>query len=58
VGDDVYVERLWYSLKYDRNMMMAVEGGTYVRMIFKGNDKHGYLYVNGKDSLRHRVNVE
>jgi len=26
MGGGVVVERLWYSLKYDRNMLMVVEG--------------------------------
>ena len=55
VGAGVQVDRLWYSLKYDRNMIMAVEGDTDVRMIFKGNDEHGYVYVRNKNSLVWRV---
>jgi len=34
----VEVDRTWYSVKYDRNMIMAVEGDTDVRMMFKAND--------------------
>ena len=30
---------------------MAVDGDTDVRMMFKRNDEHGYVYVSGKDSL-------
>ena len=26
-----------------------------MRMMFKGNDEHGYLYVGGKDSMVKRV---
>ena len=26
-------------------MLLAVEGDTNVKMMFKGNDEHGYLYV-------------
>ena len=33
-------------------MIMVVEGDKDVRMMFKGNDEHGYLYAGGKDSLR------
>ena len=40
VEDGVQVKKLWYSLKYDRNIIMAVEGYTDVRMMFKGNDEH------------------
>ena len=34
MGDIVLVERLWYSLKYNRNMIMAVDGDTDVTMMF------------------------
>ena len=38
---------------------MAVEGDTDVRMMFKGNNEHGYVYVSNKESvvLRVRKNV-
>ena len=39
VGAGVEVDRIWYSLKYDRNMLMAMEGDTDVRMMFKENDE-------------------
>jgi len=51
VGVGVEVDRMWYSLKYDRNMIMAVEGNTDVRMIFKGNDEYSYVYVSNKESV-------
>ena len=34
VEDGVVVEMLRYSLKYDRNMIMAVDGDTDMRMMF------------------------
>ena len=34
---------------------MAVDRDTDVRMMFKKNDEHGYVYVSGKDSLVHGV---
>ncbi|KAJ8420421.1 hypothetical protein Cgig2_012534 [Carnegiea gigantea] len=38
---------------YDREMLLAVEGDTDVKMILKGNDEHSYLYVGGnKGPLR------
>ena len=30
---------------------MAVDGDTDVRIMFKGYDEHGYVYVSGKHSL-------
>ena len=36
-------------------MIMAVEGDTDVRMMLKGNDEHGYVYVCNKESVVLRV---
>jgi len=55
VGDGVQVEGLWYSLKYDINMIMTVERDMDVRMMLKRNNEHEYLYVGGKNSLGHHV---
>ncbi|KAJ8426900.1 hypothetical protein Cgig2_024391 [Carnegiea gigantea] len=38
-----------YSLKYDRGMVMELEGDSDVRKFLKGNDKHRYLYVSESD---------
>jgi len=46
-GSDMSEEKLWYSLKYDREMLVAVEGDSDVKVIFKGNDENGYMYVAG-----------
>ncbi|KAJ8449683.1 LOW QUALITY PROTEIN: hypothetical protein Cgig2_001339 [Carnegiea gigantea] len=40
---DMSEEKLWYSLNYDREMLVVVEGDNNV--IFKGNDEYGYMYV-------------
>ena len=50
VGPGVEVDTMWYSLKYDRNMKMALVEDTDVSMMFRGNDEHGYVYVSGKDN--------
>jgi len=44
-GDGFVIKRLWYSLKYDRNMIMAVDRDTNVRMMFKENDEYMYIYM-------------
>ncbi|KAJ8425202.1 hypothetical protein Cgig2_000551 [Carnegiea gigantea] len=44
-GSDMLEEKLWHSLKYDREMLVAVEGDNDKKVIFKGNDEHGYMYV-------------
>ncbi|KAJ8422072.1 hypothetical protein Cgig2_000322 [Carnegiea gigantea] len=46
-GSDLFVQKLCYSLKYDQQMSMAVEGG--------GNEEHGYSYVSWNDGLRRRA---
>jgi len=58
VGPGVEVDRMWYSLKYDRNMKMAMEGDTDVRMMFKGNDEHGYVYVSSETNIAVHVSNE
>ncbi|KAJ8422878.1 LOW QUALITY PROTEIN: hypothetical protein Cgig2_027361 [Carnegiea gigantea] len=45
IGSDMSEEKLWYSLKYDREMLIAVKGDNNVQVIFKGNDEDGYIYV-------------
>ncbi|KAJ8428094.1 LOW QUALITY PROTEIN: hypothetical protein Cgig2_013306 [Carnegiea gigantea] len=55
-GIDLTVQKLWYSLKYDRGMVMDLEGDGDVRMFIKGNDEHGYLYMGESNGLkRHTV---
>ncbi|KAJ8438308.1 hypothetical protein Cgig2_018788 [Carnegiea gigantea] len=46
-GSDMLEEKLWYSLKYDREILVVVEVDSDVEVIFKGNYKHGYIYVAG-----------
>jgi len=48
VGVGVEVDRMWYSLKYERNMIMAMKGNTDARMMFKGSDKHSCGLHHGK----------
>ena len=55
IGNGVQMDRLSYNLKYNRNMIMAVEGDMDMGMMFKENDEHEYSYVGGKDSLVRRV---
>ena len=51
-GTNMLEKKLWYSLKYDREMLPAVEWDTDVKMTFKGNDERDYLHVGGnKGSL-------
>ncbi|KAJ8435810.1 hypothetical protein Cgig2_024793 [Carnegiea gigantea] len=42
-------------LKYDRGMVMKLEGDGDVRMFLKGNDEHGYLYVGDNDGPKRRA---
>ncbi|KAJ8430689.1 hypothetical protein Cgig2_018415 [Carnegiea gigantea] len=50
-GNDMLEEKLWYSLKYDREMLVAVEGDSDMKVILKGNDEHGYMYVARNSGL-------
>ncbi|KAJ8444421.1 hypothetical protein Cgig2_005943 [Carnegiea gigantea] len=45
-GNDLIVQKLWHSLKYDRRMVMKLEDG---------NNKHGYLYVGDSDGPKRRA---
>jgi len=46
--------KVWYSLKYDRGLVMALEGEADVRVFFKGNEEHGYLIVGDSNGSRRR----
>ena len=54
-GNDLIVQKLWYSLKYDQRMVMAVEGDANVRMFLKGNDEHMYFYVGDTNGSKRRA---
>ncbi|KAJ8437783.1 hypothetical protein Cgig2_024087 [Carnegiea gigantea] len=43
------------NLKYDRGMVMAVEGDADVRMFLKGNDEHLYFYGGESDGPKRRT---
>jgi len=49
-GSDMSEEKLWYSLTYDREILVAVEGDNDMQVIFKGRDEHDYMYVAGNAS--------
>lgn len=36
IGSDKSEEKLWYNLKYDREMLVPVEVDSNVEVIFKG----------------------
>ncbi|KAJ8422965.1 LOW QUALITY PROTEIN: hypothetical protein Cgig2_002714 [Carnegiea gigantea] len=48
----IELTKLWYNLKYDRGMVMKLEGDDDVRMFMKGNDEHGYLYMGESNRLK------
>ena len=39
-------QKVWFSLKYDRGLVMALEGAADVMMFFKGNDEYEYFYAD------------
>ncbi|KAJ8440774.1 hypothetical protein Cgig2_007180 [Carnegiea gigantea] len=54
IGYERSEQKLWYSLKYNKEILIAVEGDMDVRMIFKENDEHDSLYVGSNDASRRR----
>ncbi|KAJ8437412.1 hypothetical protein Cgig2_008765 [Carnegiea gigantea] len=54
-SDVLTVHKLWHSLKYDRGMVMELEGNGDLRMFLKGNDERGYLYVGDNDGSKRRA---
>ncbi|KAJ8445601.1 hypothetical protein Cgig2_018542 [Carnegiea gigantea] len=56
--EEVRRMKLWYNLKYDRRMVMAVEGDADVRMFFKGNEKCEYFYMGESDEPKRQAQKE
>ncbi|KAJ8422374.1 hypothetical protein Cgig2_006444 [Carnegiea gigantea] len=54
-GNDLTKHKLWYSLKHDQGMAMAAEGEAGLRMFLKGNDEHGYFYMDESDESKRRA---
>jgi len=52
---ELTVQKLWYSLMYNRGMVMELEGDDDVRMFMKGNEEHEYLYVGESDGMKRRT---
>ena len=52
VGSDLSEYKVRYSLKYDRQMLVAAKRDMHVRMIFKGNDERENLCVVSNDGPR------
>ena len=38
---------MWYTMKFDRRMMVPFKDNGDVVSMMRGNDGHGYLYVGG-----------
>ncbi|KAJ8424121.1 hypothetical protein Cgig2_009705 [Carnegiea gigantea] len=55
ISIELTVQKLWYSLNYDRGMVMELEGDGDVRMFMKGNDEYEYLYVGESNRLKRRT---
>ena len=52
IGESVKGRRVWYSLKFDRRMLMALEKDEDVVKLVRGNDGHAYVYIVGNDGPR------
>jgi len=49
MGESVRGQHVWYSLKFDRRMLMPLEKDEDVVKLVRGNDGHAYIYIAGKD---------
>ncbi|KAJ8439611.1 hypothetical protein Cgig2_020987 [Carnegiea gigantea] len=54
-GNDLSKQKLWYSLKYNCEIVMAVKGDADIRMFFKGNEERRYFYVGENDGLKRQA---
>jgi len=54
-GKELSKQKVWFSLKYDQGLVMALEGDANVRMFFKGNEEHEYFYVGESDGPKRRA---
>ena len=45
MGVSVREVKMWYSMKFDRRMMVPFQDNGDVVSMMRGNDGHGYLYV-------------
>ncbi|KAJ8420889.1 LOW QUALITY PROTEIN: hypothetical protein Cgig2_003185 [Carnegiea gigantea] len=52
---DLTVQKLWYSLRYGRGMVIEVEGNADVRMFLKENDEHSNLYTGKSGGPKRRT---
>jgi len=40
---------VWYTMKFDRRLLLSFENDGDVRSMMRGNDGHAYLYVNAME---------
>jgi len=55
LGGNLSEYKVWHGLKYDKQMLIAVERGMHLMMIFKRNDEHENLCVVGNDGPKRWV---
>ena len=60
MGMSVWELKIWYSMKFDRRMMLVFEDDGDIVSMMRGNDGHGYLYVGGMEGCcgRHALVCE
>ncbi|KAJ8444821.1 hypothetical protein Cgig2_034056 [Carnegiea gigantea] len=54
MGEGLRERRLWYSTKFDQNMIMPLQRDGDVVKLVKGNDTFSYMYVAEKEGLIQR----
>jgi len=40
---------VWYTMKFDKRLLLPLENDGDIRSMMRGNDGHAYLYVTGKE---------
>jgi len=52
MGESVGGRHVWYSMKFDRGLLMPLVKDEDVVKLVRGNDGHAYVYVAGKEGPR------
>jgi len=49
MGESVSGHKVWYTLKFDRTLLMPFVKEEDIVKLVRGNDGHTYLYVDRKE---------
>ena len=48
MGESISGHKVWYSLQFDRSLLMPFVTDEDIMKLVRGNDTHAYLYVDGE----------